>query len=61
MNERTGKAGRGLVIQDVNAPPAICMERIMDLPNYHKFVPKVRKVTIYEENALQNVYQRSNH
>jgi hypothetical protein len=24
-------------------------------------VPKVRKVTIYEENALQNVYQRSNH
>jgi hypothetical protein len=40
VNERTGKNGRGLVIQDVAAPPHICMGKIGDLTNYPKVVPK---------------------
>ena len=40
INERSGSSGRGIVIQDIAAPPSICMDRIRDLPNYNKFVPK---------------------
>eukprot|EP01031_Cornospumella_fuschlensis_P029236 gene29236-35291_t len=47
INERSGKDGRGLVIQDVAAPPQFCMDRIRDLANYHKMVPKVKSVIPY--------------
>ena len=40
VTERDGKSGRGIVIQDVAAPPAICMDRIRDLANYPKMAPK---------------------
>eukprot|EP01039_Chlorochromonas_danica_P002162 gene2163-2360_t len=54
FNERSGKNGRGVVIQDVAAPPAICMDRIRDLTNYNKMVPKVRSVSIYDQVKFPN-------
>jgi ribosome-associated toxin RatA of RatAB toxin-antitoxin module len=47
--ERSGKSGRGVVIQDVNAQPSICMEKIRDLKNYPKMVPHCKKVEVYED------------
>lgn len=44
-----GQSGRGIVIQDVQAPPSICMSKITDLPNYHKMVPKVKSIEIYSQ------------
>jgi hypothetical protein len=40
INERSGKSGRGIVIEDVMALPSVCMDKIRDLPNYKKMVPK---------------------
>lgn len=49
VTERVGgKGGRGVVIQDVNSPPAICMSKIRDLPRYPKMVPHVKSIEIYE-------------
>eukprot|EP00981_Chlorochromonas_danica_P008842 scaffold2312_cov165-Ochromonas_danica.AAC.82 len=39
---------------DVAAPPAICMDRIRDLTNYNKMVPKVRSVSIYDQVKFPN-------
>jgi ribosome-associated toxin RatA of RatAB toxin-antitoxin module len=49
-----GKSGKGVVIQDINAGPQICMNKIRDLPNYPKMVPHCKKVTIYETKKLLN-------
>lgn len=46
MKERSGQDGRGLVIQDIEAPPEICMEQIRGLENYPKVVPKGTKMFI---------------
>jgi hypothetical protein len=54
-NERNGKAGRGVVIQDINATTEICMDKIRDLKMYTKVVPHVKKVDIYEDYKLTNV------
>eukprot|EP00981_Chlorochromonas_danica_P008839 scaffold2312_cov165-Ochromonas_danica.AAC.79 len=54
-NERTGKSGRGVVIQDINATQSICMSKIRDLSMYTKMVPHVKKVEIYEDYKLANV------
>lgn len=54
-NERAGKSGRGVVIQDINASATICMERIRDLEKYTKVVPHVKKVDIYENKKFSNV------
>eukprot|EP01032_Pedospumella_encystans_P028610 gene28610-32312_t len=54
LNERSGKNGRGIALQDIAAPPHICMDRIADLKNYPKMVPKVRKVDVYEEETFVN-------
>ncbi len=40
FTERTGQSGRGFVLQDVDASPEECMDRIRDLVNYPKMVPK---------------------
>mmetsp|Transcript_9824 Transcript_9824/g.13898 ORF Transcript_9824/g.13898 Transcript_9824/m.13898 type:complete len:332 (-) Transcript_9824:58-1053(-) len=37
---QTGTAGRGLVVQDINAPVDIVWGRILDYDNYSKMVPK---------------------
>eukprot|EP01035_Chromulina_nebulosa_P018733 gene18733-24497_t len=54
IKETSGKAGTGTVIQDVNAPPEICFERIADLDNYYKVVPKVKSVKVYRETKYDN-------
>lgn len=54
-NERAGKSGRGVVIQDINASTAICMSKIRDLGMYHKMVPHIKKVEIYESVKFNNV------
>lgn len=56
-NERSGKSGRGVVIQDVNATATVCMGKIRDLPNYNKMVPHVKKVDIYKTEKFFNVSQ----
>ena len=54
FNERSGKSGRGVVIQDVNSPPSICMDKIRDLPRYPKMVPHVKSMDIYENKKFLN-------
>jgi len=54
FNERTGKSGRGVVIQDINATQSICMSKIRDLPMYPKVVPHVKSVDIYESKKFIN-------
>ena len=54
FNERTGKSGRGVVIQDINATQSICMSKIRDLPMYPKVVPHVKSVNIYESKKFIN-------
>lgn len=53
-NERSGKSGRGVVIQDVNASIPITMSKIQDLGNYPKMVPNVKKVNIYHTQKFFN-------
>lgn len=38
FNERVGKSGRGVVIQDIAATPDTCMGRVRDLLNYPTMV-----------------------
>lgn len=45
---REGKSGRGTIIQDVDAPPHVCMDRIRDLKNYKKVVPNLKSITNIE-------------
>ena len=45
---REGKSGRGIIIQDVEAPPHVCMDRIRDLKNYPKVVPNLKSITNIE-------------
>eukprot|EP01041_Mallomonas_annulata_P005185 gene5185-10369_t len=54
INEAKGKSGRGFVLQDIEAPGDVCMSKIMDLANYHKMVPHVRSIEIYEEEKFEN-------
>jgi len=54
-NERTGKSGRGIVIQDIDATPDICMDKIRDLKLYPKVVPHLKSVDIYENLQFPNV------
>lgn len=53
-NERDGKSGRGVVIQDVNATESVCMGKIRDLSNYNKMVPHVKKCEIYKNEKFFN-------
>mmetsp|Transcript_31820 Transcript_31820/g.53690 ORF Transcript_31820/g.53690 Transcript_31820/m.53690 type:complete len:290 (-) Transcript_31820:1361-2230(-) len=53
-NERDGKSGMGVVIQDVNASIPITMDRIRDLTNYKNMVPHVKKVEIYHNEKFIN-------
>lgn len=54
FNERIGKLGRGVVIQDINASVPVCMDKIRDLPNYPKMVPHCKKVEVYTTNKFAN-------
>ena len=48
-------AGRGLVIQDINATEATCLEVIQSYSNYSKLVPHVKSVTEYNRTELERV------
>jgi len=48
--------GRGLVVQDINAPPTIVWDRILDYDNYASMVPK----TISSSNYKKEVNPRPN-
>ena len=50
-----GKGGRGMVIQDVHAPVAVVMGRILDFGKYNKMVPNVAQCGNYAEKKLRNV------
>ena len=58
-NEGNGKmkrrSGRAKIIQDVSAPPYICMEKILDFDNYTKMVSLLKKFDIYEQKTYTNV------
>ncbi len=55
-NERDGQsAGFGVVIQDINATGPVTFDKIMDLKNYHKMVPHVKGVDVYENETYKNV------
>lgn len=59
FNERIGKSGRGVVVQDINASIPICMEKIRDLKAYPKMVPHVKTVDIYEGETFKNGTSRT--
>ena len=44
-----------MVVQDIDAPINLVTDKIRDLPNYHKYVSQVRKVSIYQNDTFQNV------
>lgn len=54
-NERDGKSGYGVVVQDINATNVICMNLISNIKNYPKMVPHIKSVDIYEKEQLANV------
>lgn len=54
--QAAGKTGgRGIVIQDIHAPPAMVMDRILDFGNYNKMVPNVAQCGNYATQKLRNV------
>jgi hypothetical protein len=55
INQRSGSSGRGILIQDVDAPPSVVMSKIVDLVNYPKMVAAVKKVDIYNRHVYENV------
>jgi ribosome-associated toxin RatA of RatAB toxin-antitoxin module len=59
-NEKAeGKGGKGVVVQDIQASPAICMAKIRDLVNYPKMVPNCKSVSIYESTKFMNGTSRT--
>lgn len=54
FNERIGKSGRGVVIQDINATEPICISKITDLTAYKTMVPNVKNVEIYHKLKFTN-------
>ena len=43
-----------MCLQDVEASPAVTMDRIRDLANYKNMVPKVKSVEVYHEETFPN-------
>ena len=50
--------GRGLVVQDVQAPPDVVWGRILDFNAYPKMVPKTAESQIYKKENLRKGQQR---
>lgn len=55
LKERAGRSGRGVVVLDVNATSAICMDKIRDLKLYPKMVSTLKSVDIYSTQQFSNV------
>jgi len=43
----TKSTGKAFVVQDIAAEPSVCMSFIKNIADYNKYVPSVKKVTIY--------------
>ncbi len=53
-----GQTKRGVMIQDVNAPPSVVMGRILDFGSYTRMVPKVTECRNYFEGpGMDGNYQ----
>lgn len=50
---QSGTGGRGLVVQDVEAPTTIVWERILDYDNYAKMVPKTVESKNYKVENIK--------
>lgn len=53
LNETPGTS-RGMVIQDIAAPPSVCLENIRNIDDYPKMVPKVKKTRVYNHTVHTN-------
>lgn len=49
-----GLGGKGIVIQDIDACPSICMSLITDVGKYPGRVPRIQKVEIYDRKIFKN-------
>ena len=47
LKNKAQKGGRGIVIQDIDAPPSVVMGRILDFNNYPNMVDKVKLTKNY--------------
>lgn len=56
MKELEGKSGRGIVVQDIHAPPAVCMKMLLDLSSYHKMVPNGEKFAMISHSFGSNIF-----
>ena len=50
---RSGRRGR--IIQDIAAPPHLCMQKILDYDNYSKMVSLLKTFEIYDHIRFSNV------
>lgn len=55
INSAGTAGGRGIVVQDVHAPVAVVMDRILDFANYPRMVPNVAQCGHYATKKLSNV------
>jgi hypothetical protein len=55
INSAGKSGGRGIVVQDVHAPVAVVMDRILDFAKYPKMVPNVAQCGNYATKRLKNV------
>jgi hypothetical protein len=47
--------GRAKIIQDIAAPPNLCLEKILDFDNYTRMVSLLKKFDIYNQYSFNNV------
>ena len=47
-SERHGCDGYGVVVDDIKASAESCMNKILDFPNYPKFISSMSDVNVYE-------------
>lgn len=51
---KSGSSGRGLVVQDVKAPPSVVWKKILDYDNYATMVPKTVESKNYKVENKKN-------
>lgn len=48
-NSSSDRQGRAAVIQDIDAPPYICLKKVHDFHNYPKYVSFLKTLDIYKQ------------
>lgn len=54
-NIKRKRSGRAKIIQDIAAPPGLCMSKLLDYENYTKMVSLLKTFNIYNNTRLSNV------